>query len=475
MKPSAKAFVFVFSFLFAALDALAEHHQSESANWPQFRGPNASGVSEKATPPVGIGPDTAVIWRIEVPWSPSSPSIWEDKLFLTTYHEKRLETHCYNRATGKLLWKPGVKPADLEEFHQFDNSPAAPTPATDGKHVVSYFGSFGLICYDFNGKELWRHEMPTAWTHGRYGSSTSPIIANGTVFLIRDDRVNARLMAFDVATGKLRWESARPEARGGYGTPIVWNDQVVVPGSVQLHSYDLDSGNHRWFVDGLSPLSCTTPVLGNGRLYQAAWCPGGFDAPRPSWAEFTAQHDKDGDNKVGAVDLDARTWNFMRGMDKNVNDVIDADDWELMETLSRRNQNLLVAIEAGGEGDITESHVSWSYRKGLPYVSSPLFYESRIYMIKNGGILSSLDADTGELFYEYKIDGGGNYYASPVAANGHIYTSSLPGRLSVIKVGNQKAELVHQADFGERIFASPAIVENKLYLRTETKLYAFGN
>jgi len=123
-------------------------------------------------------------------------------------------------------------------------------------HVVSYFGSFGVICYDLNGKEIWKYEMPTAWTHGRYGSSTSPIIAKGTVCLIRDDRVNARLIALDVTNGNLRWESARPEARGGYGTPIVWDDQIIVSGSVQLNSYDLDSGKQRWLVDGLSPVSC---------------------------------------------------------------------------------------------------------------------------------------------------------------------------------------------------------------------------
>jgi outer membrane protein assembly factor BamB len=342
-------------------------------------------------------------------------------------------------------------------------------------HVVSYFGSFGVICYDLNGKEIWKYEMPTAWTHGRYGSSTSPIIAKGTVCLIRDDRVNARLIALDVTNGNLRWESARPEARGGYGTPIVWDDQIIVSGSVQLNSYDLDSGKQRWLVDGLSPVSCTTPVLGNGRLYQAAWCPGGFDSPRAPWSEFLAKHDKNADNKIGESDLGTRTWNFMRGMDKNVNDAINSDDWELMTSISNRTKNLLVAIEQGGEGDITESHVSWSYRKGLPYVPSPLFYEDRIYMMRDGGILSSLNADTGQLYFESKIEGAGKYYASPVAANGHLYVASLDGLVSVIKAGGNEPELIHQANFGESIFATPAIVNDKIYVRTETKLYALGS
>ena len=164
----------------------------------------------------------------------------------------------------------------------------------------------------------------------------------------------------------------------------------------------------------------------------------------------------------------------MRGMDKNVNDAINSDDWELMTSISNRTKNLLVAIEQGGEGDITESHVSWSYRKGLPYVPSPLFYEDRIYMMRDGGILSSLNADTGQLYFESKIEGAGKYYASPVAANGHLYVASLDGLVSVIKAGGNEPELIHQANFGESIFATPAIVNDKIYVRTETKLYALG-
>jgi outer membrane protein assembly factor BamB len=216
-------------------------------------------------------------------------------------------------------------------------------------------------------------------------------------------------------------------------------------------------------------------VLGNGRLYQAAWCPGGFDSPRAPWSEFLAKHDKNADNKIGESDLGTRTWNFMRGMDKNVNDAINSDDWELMTSISNRTKNLLVAIEQGGEGDITESHVSWSYRKGLPYVPSPLFYEDRIYMMRDGGILSSLNADTGQLYFESKIEGAGKYYASPVAANGHLYVASLDGLVSVIKAGGNEPELIHQANFGESIFATPAIVNDKIYVRTETKLYALGS
>src|SRR5262249_49323993 len=129
------------------------------SNWPQFRGPNCSGVALDARPPVKISPTNLVAWRIDVPWSPSSPSLWNNRFFWPVSVDAHLPPHAYDRDSGRLLWTRPVKAAKLETFHKTKNSPASATPATDGKHVVSYFGSFGLVCYDFEGKELWRHEL----------------------------------------------------------------------------------------------------------------------------------------------------------------------------------------------------------------------------------------------------------------------------------------------------------------------------
>jgi outer membrane protein assembly factor BamB len=130
--------------------------------WPGFRGPNSSGVADGATPPINIGPTNSVLWKIQVPWSPSSPCIWEDQIFLTTFSDGELQTRCYRRQDGGLAWSRGLKPDKLETYHSTENSPAATTPATDGQRVISYFGSFGLICYDRKGTELWRHPLPVA-------------------------------------------------------------------------------------------------------------------------------------------------------------------------------------------------------------------------------------------------------------------------------------------------------------------------
>src|SRR5206468_8503827 len=129
---------------------------------------------------------------------------------------------CYDGKDGRLLWSRGVRPAKLELFHNTEGSPAAATPAADGQRVVSYFGSFGLIGYDYKGKELWRHPLPVALSGGSFGSGTSPVIVRDHVLLNRDQDQNSSLLAVDVKTGKTIWEAPRPDAHGSFGTPILW-------------------------------------------------------------------------------------------------------------------------------------------------------------------------------------------------------------------------------------------------------------
>src|ERR1043165_518426 len=195
------------------------------SNWPQFRGPNGSGVASKARPPIKIGPTNNVHWCLDIPWSPSSPCVWGDRIFLTTFVDGELQTRCYATRTGDLFWSRGIKPNKLEVFHSTDGSPAASSPATDGKRVVSYFGSTGLVCNDFKGKELWRFPLPVALSGGSYGSGTSPIIIGKRVILCRDQDSNSSLLAFDLASGKMLWETARPDVFGSFGTPIHWKSR----------------------------------------------------------------------------------------------------------------------------------------------------------------------------------------------------------------------------------------------------------
>lgn len=449
------------------------------AAWPQFRGALGAGVATDSRPPVKISPTESVLWRVEVPWSPSSPCVWGERIFLTTFHEGRLEVRCHDAADGHLRWARPLQAGSLEEHHRSDGSPAASTPATDGRRVVSYFGSFGLICHDFEGKEVWRHPLPVAESGGKFGTGTSPIIVGRHVLLNRDQHQYSSLLAVDIETGRTLWEAPRPDAAGSFGTPALWRnegeDQIVLAGTARLKGYALQTGAERWVVDGVTGMVCTTPVVGEGLLYFAAWSPGQADSPRAPWDEFVKRNDKNGDGIVHLEELEPNRRDYLRGMDRTRDGKFTREDWDLLKQGDAKARNLLLAVKPGGRGDITASHVAWTYQRALPYVPSPLIYDGRIYFVRDGGLMSSLDAKTGEAVYaQERIGATGNYYASPVAADGRIYLASLPGKLTVIKAGGSKPEVLHQADFGTRILATPAIVGDRIYLRTTTHLFAFG-
>lgn len=448
--------------------------------WPQFRGPNGSGIGEGARPPARFGPGTNQTWKVPVPWSASSPIVWNDRIFLTTFEDGQLQTRAHDRASGRLLWTRGVKPGKLEAFHRTDGSPAASSPATDGRRVVSYFGSFGLLCHDLDGKELWRMPLPVALSGGSYGTGTSPVIMGDAVILNRDQDLGSSLLAVDLATGRKRWETPRPDALGSHGTPVFWQNgdhaEVVHPGSVTLKGYDLATGAERWQVPGVAAFACTTPVVAHGTLYFAAWAPGKVDSSLPfDWPSYSKAFDKNGDGKVDPQDFDPVSWDFMRGIDADRDGSITEADLAHFRGKAAKAENVLLAVRAGGTRDISQTHVPWKFGRGLPYVPSALHWDGRIYLVKDGGLMTSVDAGTGKPFYaQERLGSEGGFYASPVAADGRIFVASLKGRLSVVRAGGEKPEVLHEADFGERIFATPALVGTSVYVRTEKHLYAFG-
>ncbi len=468
----------LFSIAIAAMTAACTTNAAD--NWPQFRGPNASGVSASAKPPTEFAPGTNQLWKVPVPSGMSSPCVWRDWIFLTAFDGGKLETLCYQRRDGQLLWKQDAQAEKLEEFHSTEGSPAASTPATDGKRVVSYFGSCGLICYDLKGKELWRHPLPTAQTAGSFGSGASPVIVDGLVLVNRDQVTGSSLLAVNLGTGKKIWEATRPDVTQSFGTPIFWKNQgakeVVMSGSLKLKGYDLETGAERWSLAGMPSFTCTTPVLGDGMLFFAGWSPGKADGPMPAFADMAKGADKNNDGVITPEEAKG-SWieSFFKSLDANGDGKLVAEDLELMKANMAKGENVLVAVKPGGKGMLSESQVAWKQTRGLPYVPCPLYYEGRVYLVKDGGIVSSFDAKTGQPNYQQeRIDAIGNYYASPVAADGRVYFASLNGRVTVLAAGGEMPKILHRADFGERISATPALVENMLYLRTATALYAFG-
>lgn len=460
-----------------ALLACSSSAWSVETNWPRFRGPEGSGVAEGQKPPVEFGPDKNVLWQTSVPSSPSSPCIYGDNIFLTTFEGEKLWTLCLDRQTGKERWKRDAGAEKIEKYLANQGSPAASTPATDGKRVVVYFGSCGLIAYDFEGKELWRHQLPVAETNNSFGSGTSPILVDGVVVLLRDLSHDSAIIALDAATGKLKWKTDRVGMPTGYSTPVVWDHdgtrEVIAPGGLTMKSYDLQTGAERWTLRDLPAVNCGSPVAGDGLLYFAGWAPAGEDAPMPAFSQLLGA-DEDKDGKISKAESEKT---FLKGFfdanDSNHDGFVDESEWDGMVSYLKRGKNRLVAVKPGGSNDITSTHVAWEKTKGLPYVPSALLYRGQVFLVKDGGMASSYDAKSGETKFEQKRLGvAGNFYASPVAADGHIYLVSLDGKAATIAAGD-KPDVLWQADFGERIAATPAIVDNTLYVRTDSKLFAF--
>ena len=449
-------------------------------SWPAFRGVNASGVSDTAKPPVKFGPAENVLWSIAVPGAPSSPCVWGDRIFLTAFEGGKLQTRGHDRRDGKLLWSRVAPAEKLEEFHATESSPATATPVTDGQRVVSYFGSCGLVAHDFSGKELWRHALPTAVTSGGFGSGVSPIIVGDMLVLNRDQMRGSSVLAVSLKTGKKIWETPRPEATTSYGSMVVWQNggatEVVVSGSLVLKAYDPKTGAERWRVRGLPSAACTTPVVGDGMLFFAGWSPGKADSPWPSWESVLEKQDKNHDGVISLEEFTEQSDKaWFKAQDIDGDGKLTRSDWDFIGNMLKQGENAMLAIKPGGSGDITDTHVAWKFTRGLPYVPSPLFYQGRVYIVKDGGMATCVEAKTGQPFYtQERLNAAGSYYASPVAADGRIYVASLDGKVTVFKAGGDTPDVLHQVDFKERIAATPALVGNQLYLRTATKLYAFG-
>ncbi len=463
--------------LAAALFLAALPLHAGTPSWPRFRGLNGSGVADGDKPPVEFGPEKNVLWKVETPSGPSSPCVWGERIFLTAFDGTKLWTLCLDRASGRELWRRDAGAEKIEAFLPGQGSPAAATPATDGERVIVYFGSCGVIAYDFEGKELWRHALPCAETNNDFGSGTSPIIADGLVVLARDLATDSAVLALDAATGKVAWKTARPGMKTGYSTPIVWEHgglkEVIAPGGLAMKAYDLSSGAERWLIRELPAVDCTSPVADGEALYFAGWSPAGEDAPLPSFDDLL-KADADHDGRISEAESENTPLKgFFKPNDTDKDGYITRAEWDGLISYLKSGKNRLIAVKPGGSGDITASHVAWQKTKGLPYVPSPLLYRGRLFMVKDGGIASCYDAATGEAKYEQeRLRVDGQFYASPVAADGHIYLASLTGKAATVAAGD-KPEVVWRADFHERIAATPSIAADTLFVRTETKLYAF--
>jgi hypothetical protein len=473
--------------------------EAAKSAWSRFRGPNGSGVATRGKFPSQVDVEKNAIWKTPLPHGVSSPCIWGDRIFLTSFDKaaKKLETICVERESGDILWKRTAPAKQIEKVHQV-SSPANATPATDGKRVYVYFCSYGLLCYDFEGGLLWKREL--APIRSRFGSGTSPIVFGPTVFLNRDgDRSEPSLLAIDGQTGEDLWQAERPRWGVGYTTPIVSQgerDELVLAAARRIVAYDTDSGKQNWSVNGIPSQTCASPVFGDGLVYVSATGPYGEPenyVELPPFKEFLAKHDANDDGVLESgevpndrVIVDRRTstgagnsssnW-FFRGLDANEDKVISQQEWEnhtkqLTAMLNAKPR--LLAVRSGGSGDVGKTHLDWNETRGVAEVPTPLLYKQRLYTVRNGGIVHCRDPKTGKELFRGRLGAVGGYYASPVAGDDKIYFASDRGDVTVISVGD-KLNVIARSKIGQPIYATPALVNDTIYVRTDTNIYAFSD
>jgi outer membrane protein assembly factor BamB len=397
-------------------------------NWPQFRGPASQGITQETGLPVQWSATSNVIWKTTLPGpGHSSPIVWGDRIFLTAFRSERISNAyaarfllsargqlvvlALDKTSGKILWERPVKAPSIEALHP-TNSPASPTPVTDGRYVYVYFGSAGLAAFDFNGTAVWEKKLgpfPSDW-----GSASSPVLYGNTLLLNVDTDGEDFLLAVDKSSGKTIWQTPRGQVTRSWSTPIIWNangrDEIVVSGSQRVKGYDPVSGKELWTVDGLTEWVAPTPVTAHGLLFVASNGPGG---------------------------------------------------------------NIIMAIRPGGSGNITRSHVAWRYERGAPYTPSPVVVGDYLYAVRSGGLLTCLNAKTGVEVWQQRLPARGDYYASLLAGDGKIYALSEDGEASVI-AAKPTYQLLSVNDMGERSMASPAVSSGRIYIRTDSALYAIG-
>ena len=431
--------------LFTALGALGIQAFAGD-NWPQFRGPNASGVSTNANLPDQWSATENVAWKADLPGrSWSSPIVWGNRVFLTAVvnsgeseapkkglyfggerplpskSEHDWKVLCLDLATGKMQWEKTVYHGAPSTPIHLKNSYGAETPVTDGERVITLFGSVGLFAVTLDGaevcsKRLEAHKMRYGW-----GTAASPALHGGRLFVVNDNDEQAELFAFEAKTGKELWRVDRDE-KSNWATPFIWHNgqrtELVTPGSRAVRSYDLE-GKLLWSFQGMSSITIPTPFAGDGLLFVSSGYVG--DKLRPLYAI-----------RPGA-----------------------SDDITLKP------------------GETNNQFIAWSNPVGGPYNPSPLFYEGHVYVLYDRGLVSCYDAKTGKVLYDHeRLPEGLAFTSSPWAAGGRIFCLNEDGVCYVLRAGD-KFEMLHTnklAD-GDMCMATPALVGDRLLIRTAARLY----
>jgi outer membrane protein assembly factor BamB len=421
-------------------------------NWPQFRGPGATGVADGQLPPTSfdVPKGKNVRWRTPIPGlGHSCPVVWEDRVYLTTavggdpkqgikagqYGDvssvnddtvHRWLVLCLDKKTGKVLWEKEATRGVPKVKRHLKGTHANPTIATDGTHVIACFGAEGLFCYDRDGQFLWKRDLgklDSGWFYDpdyQWGFGSSPVIYEGRVIVQCDAGKNSFLAAYGVKDGTTLWQTPRDEIPS-WGTPTVVEGpdraEVVTNATKFARGYDPKTGAELWRLGKHAEITVPTPFLGKGLI----WITSGYAPVQP-----------------------------------------------------------IYAVKPGANGDISlkdkeasNASIAWSKPRGGPYMPTPIVYGDYLYTCANSGLLTCYEAATGKQMYSERLGGAGGFTASPVAADGRLYFTGEESGVRVVKAG-PKFDLLAVNPLGETCLATPAIADGLLFVRTERHLIALG-
>ncbi len=392
--------------------------------WPHWRGPQNNGVGEAEGLPAAWGADQRVAWRLELPGpAPSTPVVWQDRIFLTTASGEDLALMCVS-ASGRELWRRTLS-GGAKDIRQGESNPAAPSPSTDGKHVWAFTGTGALACFTVDGEQVWKTDIQQRYNPFSmyFGMSSSPLLDGDRLYLSLLHAKAQTVVALDKATGEEIWKRERPsqakkESLHSYASPVIYRDgqheYLLIHGSDVISAHDLASGAEIWRCGGLQKESYNP-------FYRFVATPAAVDG--------------------------------------------------LIVAPSAKNGPVL-GLKPGGKGDITgdQARYAWKFPDNTPDVPSPLIHGGLVYLCRENGVLLCLDAKTGELVYKNRTHDG-RHRGSPVLADGKLYLTALDGTVSVIQAGRE-FKILAQNSFGEPQAASPVIANNTIYLRTHKALYA---